>query len=486
MKLFFSRIKDFRTAQDLYEKGLGIPKRGVLFLCDDGESFHLYLIKNFEVMPIIRNVLVLNEHELYRHPKDAGIKGSHDVGRFLVILKDENDYVEILNVVGKANFFSALKSLHEYSYLNNEAPERNLLKRFEKNEILRTNLRRNRQLQYLSEQGYERFVSEFFKKDLVSDAEKINVVIPLKGNGSLHLEVDFFKSGVVESNAIALIGKNGVGKTQALKVIKSNVLNGRSYKKILDVNLVKTISRTNGSDLASFTMDSIGKVNFQSALKSLFERKKKYQYFNRASIIKDLLHEDFNCNDLVLTLIDGSEISIWSKSMRANLVDLEVAPKFMRYGAEFKLSQGQSFVFSMILILLLHIEQYSIVLIDEPETYLHPNLIVSFHRILQYILKKTKSKAVLSTHSIFLIRELPKESVIIITSQAGTPFVRLPFRETFGASLDRLADEVFYDDEATLKVREYVEQFREKYPKATFKDVKHLSADLATRILAYD
>src|SRR5690606_3301787 len=56
----------------------------------------------------------------------------------------------------------------------------------------------------------------------------------------------------------------------------------------------------------------------------------------------------------------------------------------------------------------------ALVLIDEPETHLHPNLVSSFAVLLYRVLKQTKSVAIVATHSPFFVREVPSHCVHIL------------------------------------------------------------------------
>lgn len=62
----------------------------------------------------------------------------------------------------------------------------------------------------------------------------------------------------------------------------------------------------------------------------------------------------------------------------------------------------------------MHIENGSLLLIDEPETHLHPNFISLIISALHKILTATGSYSIISTHSVYIVREVPQDQVIIL------------------------------------------------------------------------
>jgi predicted ATPase len=132
------------------------------------------------------------------------------------------------------------------------------------------------------------------------------------------------------------------------------------------------------------------------------------------------------------------------------------------------------------LILLLQIEYNSIVLLDEPETYMHPNFVVTFVAMLERILEYTESHAILATHSIFLVRELPKTSVRILSKSDENASFYQPESETLGASLDRLAYEFFSDEDVEKNSDHFIERYKKR------KNKVRLPLELAVKAFADD
>lgn len=91
----------------------------------------------------------------------------------------------------------------------------------------------------------------------------------------------------------------------------------------------------------------------------------------------------------------------------------------------------------------------TLLVLDEPETHLHPNLISNFMRVLQALLESTRSIALIATHSPFVVRELPGRCVHVLrVDEDRTPITSSAFLRTFGASVDTLAADIFQDAES--------------------------------------
>lgn len=91
------------------------------------------------------------------------------------------------------------------------------------------------------------------------------------------------------------------------------------------------------------------------------------------------------------------------------------------------------------------IETGSLLLLDEPETHLHPNFVSDFMDLLQELLKQTRSIAIIATHSAYVVREVPRRRVNILRqTDEGVEVVR-PRLQTFGSNVDAVSQFVFGD-----------------------------------------
>lgn len=109
-----------------------------------------------------------------------------------------------------------------------------------------------------------------------------------------------------------------------------------------------------------------------------------------------------------------------------------------------KMSAGQKIITLSIATLVKEVEQFSLVLIDEPELFLHPPMISNYIRSISEIMHKKNGFCILSTHSPIIIQEIPKDCVKIINSNenGGLSMIE-PQYETLGENLSTLTNTIF-------------------------------------------
>ncbi|USN56073.1 MAG: AAA family ATPase [Candidatus Peribacteria bacterium] len=70
----------------------------------------------------------------------------------------------------------------------------------------------------------------------------------------------------------------------------------------------------------------------------------------------------------------------------------------------------------------------SLLLFDEPETHLHPNMIFRLMKVLNKILETYDSYAIIATHSAIVIQQIPSKHVMVLKNEDEELSVsRLPF-----------------------------------------------------------
>ena len=153
---------------------------------------------------------------------------------------------------------------------------------------------------------------------------------------------------------------------------------------------------------------------------------------------------------LRLLLADPSFSDIPDQSPM-ELLALEPKSTFMGW------STGLKIVMHATATLVARTERKSIILIDEPESHLHPPLLAAFMHSVRLILEANDAFAVVATHSPVVVQETLGRHVSIV-NRVGDQITILPPRiETYGESIGEITDEVFRlhpgatDFHATLK-----------------------------------
>jgi ABC-type glutathione transport system ATPase component len=158
----------------------------------------------------------------------------------------------------------------------------------------------------------------------------------------------------------------------------------------------------------------------------------------------------------------GSEGSVLSQLQR---VDVHQPPlRIAEDGRHVPLSSGERSFLNFGIRCTARLTAGTLLVLDEPETHLHPNLIADFMRILAILLVETKSIAIIATHSPFVVRELPGRCVHVVrVDDEFHPSIRHAYLRTLGASVDRLAVDIFGDAEAPQLNRDQAAEIAENF-----------------------
>jgi len=314
-------------------------------------------------------------------------------------------------------------------------------------------------------------------------SKSLDLSFTLEGFRNTHeISLRYSHHGLIPRRINVLIGKNGLGKSQALKYFCRAALRYQdSNLSLVDVDTAINQSRpmisrvlaiaTPGETQNTFpveqkksqklfyrrlnlTRNSKSKLSrsIGEALVQLARSEEHIGANSRWELFLGALQKSFATDSLVIVLKDGEciPIEVFSKGgEQAKLdrwgnVDPKVEPQLKILDNRYPLSSGQLTFFKFALLCCLYIENGSFVLMDEPETHLHPNLISDFVELLDYLLEHTGSQALIATHSAYFVREVPKEQVHVFQQQAdGGISIDQPRLRTFGATVDSISQFVF-------------------------------------------
>lgn len=109
------------------------------------------------------------------------------------------------------------------------------------------------------------------------------------------------------------------------------------------------------------------------------------------------------------------------------------------------LSSGQTIYSYLLPNLVAEVEDESLILLDEPELYLHPAMEIALINMVKSLLRSTKSNAIVATHSSILAREVDRLGVVVLRREEEQTTATRPPIETFGQSVELIMGEVFDD-----------------------------------------
>lgn len=327
---------------------------------------------------------------------------------------------------------------------------------------------------------------------------KLNIGISKLGDTFDDVNISFDTSRVIgKSNVNLIIGKNGTGKSHILKRLSEiivGIVDGKDEQPYFHKLIVIAFSpfesfytKSQVFDALSkkYSNDSIQTNKKSSSRKRLHINEYAYIGFRNDEGKHDLTHPIKQSILSLLKIIDyDNENAWWELTPRLNTViqtlsicmdfdsiyvqdvngdELEITSNlnttqvkkiinfnqdiiFKKNDNVLSLSSGQKIYSYMIPAIIAELEEESLLVLDEPELYLHPELEVGLINMLQHILKSTKSFSIIATHSAILAREVERNAVTILRKSHGRTEVNIANIETYGESLDKIIAEVFDDD----------------------------------------
>jgi energy-coupling factor transporter ATP-binding protein EcfA2 len=328
--------------------------------------------------------------------------------------------------------------------------------------------------------------------DAATPPERLCLDFQLPGfDGPHHVDVRFVRNALLSKRIAVIVGKNGVGKSRTLNALtravidRAAALHDGSGRPVAVARLlaVCTPGETEatfpppGSNRASVEYRRLlalpgqrvqdGEGTLPSVLQQLARTDAMDDGAHRWEIFRQAVSRFVDFRDLAviprapasdqplpydLTRALGA-VDLESLSYGGEKARLEAASRMdkngalvRRLGGEFlPLSSGQISFVRLAAQICLHIQPGSLLLIDEPETHLHPNLITDFAALLNAILEIADSVAVIATHSAYLVREVPTSQVHLIQVQDGAVAIGRPRIRTFGADVGTISNFIFDD-----------------------------------------
>ncbi|WP_406236403.1 AAA family ATPase [Isoptericola jiangsuensis] len=285
---------------------------------------------------------------------------------------------------------------------------------------------------------------------------EFEVSLLLNGASSPHkFHFDFDSDGGAPRRMQAIVGLNGVGKTQVMARL-AMLMSRFSLESIKEDRSI-----LQGNDSLSPVPSIYGVVAVSFSAFDEFERpnhlqSEEFQYSycglqNDAGGLKskdELLKE---IQSALATLTDDKRELL--KNTLGNLVPVKDIDSFIDRPTESDalyqtLSAGQRLALNCIFHILSRISRRTLILFDEPELHLHPQLLTGLLSTLSDILDKLDSFAIVATHSPLVVQQLPMECVHVLRRDRMTPMVLKPTFQTFGESLSELTKFVFSSAEA--------------------------------------
>jgi ABC-type cobalamin/Fe3+-siderophores transport system ATPase subunit len=256
------------------------------------------------------------------------------------------------------------------------------------------------------------------------------------------------------TNIHVLIGRNGVGKTHLLNNMVDTFIGKENSTGVFQKN---TKEMLNGSKYFSRVV-SVSFSAFDPFYPHSSQKHPNYSYIGlkrEGSGLKetDELAKDFsnffaNSRGLVKTKLWKDTIKLLESD--PNFADLSITQLIDSEKAKSKaislfrqLSSGHAIVLLTVTKLVEQIEEKTLVLLDEPESHLHPPLLSALIRALSNLLINRNAVAIIATHSPVIVQEVPKSCVWKLWRSGLVAKAERFETETFGETIGKLTRDVF-------------------------------------------
>lgn len=364
-------------------------------------------------------------------------------------------------------------------------------------------------------------LSKGLKTALGRYEELSNFELNINQENGHSLNLNFDKKFILPSRMNLLIGKNGNGKTRTLKYISDiytgliNKVNGWPYcNKLIVISFSpfdqflterelslelnseakeeQAIDLINGYSYIGFK-DNTSQFNLKSVMErsvnsyinaiSLDKTRHIRQDFDRVSLINKTLRKAMSFFNIAFKDASGEFISIDGYDDSCD-IDKTYGLVFLdAEHNEIQLSSGQKMYSLFVPSIISSVKHESLLLIDEPELYLHPELEVGLITMLKEILAKTNSFSVIATHSAIIAREIQSDYVHILEDNHES---RHPNIETLGNSLERITADVFGDNTTNKPYQELVDSLlATTYDNDIERAINELSDELGPKAISY-
>lgn len=290
-----------------------------------------------------------------------------------------------------------------------------------------------------------------------------------KEGDALELTFDVKPESNPSTNLHVIIGRNGVGKTYLMNgminsLIKPHLKNNGKFERTgstsmltEDTNIFANLIFVSFSAFDENTPIRIGEDDIESIKYSYVGLKR----FNSAGAVisksAEKLKIDFSLS--LMNCIKLKKIELWSRIIKMLYSDpifsdhdpLKLADYDLRrknYSEEVQkmfneYSSGHRIVLLTVTKIIESIEEKSLIILDEPESHLHPPLLASFTKALSKLLIARNGVGIVATHSPVIAQEVPKDCIWRLSRKGIHSKAERFSEETFGENVGSLTKELF-------------------------------------------
>jgi predicted ATPase len=271
----------------------------------------------------------------------------------------------------------------------------------------------------------------------------------------INLNVSYSKESIFENRIKVLIGENGTGKTQILQQIYnhfSKKLTDFNRVIYVDYDLFKLHKNKNIED-KNPNVFCVNSFNHKDIEFEIYTQLKQIIELGRFTDWKEIFNEFFKDID---TGEFYNHITNKNDSLFIQLLS--------------KLSSGQKMIFLTLVYIILLIRDKTLIILDEPETHLHPSAIFRLTNTIQELLETYNSFSLIATHSPVILQSIKSNSVINVTKFNNSTLLQKINFECFGASYDEINNLIFGVEDQNLIYKRILSEMKNNG--ASYDDIK--------------
>ncbi|QFY63532.1 AAA family ATPase (plasmid) [Rhizobium grahamii] len=317
------------------------------------------------------------------------------------------------------------------------------------------------------------------QEDVSSGPKSVRIEMSNQQQGIVEVDFAFNHDSGIPKRTCVLIGKNGVGKSSALGTVARKALIGIQRDASSEDDRVvasRVLAFTPGNEFTGtfpsenwknpatyYKRFSTSRLRHSSsgntASASIVELARNDRMIAEKTRLAIFMKAVFAINrpEEIVFRSQSSKECIFlahlrhsSEQRRLGLlfdINQSVEPGRVSSGRFYHLSTGEVRFIKLLAQACMFIENGSLILLDEPETHLHPNFVARLMSALESLLSDTGSCAIVATHSVYVVREVFHDQVLVVEKDDdGKVNVRVPGMRTFGADISSISSFIFGED----------------------------------------
>lgn len=365
------------------------------------------------------------------------------------------DFYRNLKNIFQQNYLSILKGLNDITFFPQICEEFENFSDF-KNSIIRF----DEQEQLLRQARYR--IDNYDLSNLYSFEYNFKPIY--SDDEGLRIAFNFNDSSILPNRIYALIGNNGVGKTQLVSKLPFDIAKGNFELFTPKLPLFSKVIAVSYSVFDKFVIpESSSKINYiycglrhskGSSESILSENELNSRFF--LSIVKVQKNKRFSSwIEIIKNFFPKELVDVWIEwdstvfEQKLNIVEINKSLKTF--------SSGQAIFLYILTEILANIRYDSLIIFDEPETHLHPNAISQLINSIHLLVKKFQSFCIIATHSPIIVQGILSKNIYVIRNENNILNAKHPAIETFGENLTKITEDIFGSRETDSQFKKELE-----------------------------